>query len=171
MGASGKDQSEWYKAIGGVIGGFVFLIVIPALFFWIGDALYHNLLVPYAETIRGLVGWIAIIVGLYLLGWTAYSQAVIGRGTPNPMVPTRKLVITGPFRWCRNPIQLGAMVYYFGLGTVLSSVWVGALMFALVLILGSLFHKYFEEKELAQRFGRDYEDYKARTPFLFPKLW
>jgi protein-S-isoprenylcysteine O-methyltransferase Ste14 len=40
-----------------------------------------------------------------------------------------------------------------------------------VLIIGSFYHKAVEEKELLARFGKEYEDYKARTPFLVPKFF
>lgn len=169
--AAGRDRSEWYRVVAAFLGGGLFLVIVPAILYWIGNAIYNGFLVPNVETIRGVVAWVSMIGGLLILGWATYCQAVQGRGTPNPMVPTQKLIVTGPYKWCRNPIQLGAMLYYFGVGTVLSSIWVGLLMFLLALILGSLFHKHFEERELKLRFGREYEDYKAKTPFLFPKLW
>jgi protein-S-isoprenylcysteine O-methyltransferase Ste14 len=34
--------------------------------------------------------------------------------------------------------------------------------------LGSIYHKCVEEKELAIRFGKEYEEYRKRTSFLIP---
>jgi len=42
-------------------------------------------------------------------------------------------------------------------------------MLLLGLLIGSFFHKVFEEKELLKRFGKEYEQYRASTPFLIPK--
>jgi protein-S-isoprenylcysteine O-methyltransferase Ste14 len=39
------------------------------------------------------------------------------------------------------------------------------------LILFSFYNKLVEEKELLLRFGKQYEEYKRKTPFLIPKLW
>jgi protein-S-isoprenylcysteine O-methyltransferase Ste14 len=169
--AAGKDRSERYKVAAVSIGGGAFLVVVPALLFGLCYLLYEHFLLPHTDTIRVIMAWIATLGGLLIWGWTIFTQAVIGKGTPIPFAPPRKLIVTGPYRYCRNPMQLGVIVYYSGLGTLLNSVWVGMLMFVIGLIVGGLFHKIFEEPELKQRFGREYEEYRAKTPFIFPKLW
>jgi len=169
--AAGKDRSERYKVAAVTVGGGAFLVVAPAILFGLCYLLYEYLLVPHSDTIRVVLAWIATLGGLLIWGRTIFTQAVIGKGTPVPLAPPQKLILTGPYRYCRNPMQLGMIVYYFGLGTLLNSVWVGMLMFVLGLIFGGLFHKLFEEPELVQRFGREYEEYRSKTPFIFPKLW
>jgi protein-S-isoprenylcysteine O-methyltransferase Ste14 len=169
--AAQTQRSEQYKATAGAVGAGVFLIVVPGILFGIGYWIYMHLVIPNVDLVRIVAAWISMLAGLFLLGWTYFSQVTIGKGTPNPIAPTHKLVVTGPYKWCRNPMQLGVMVYYFGIGSLLSSVWIGILMFFLALILGTIFHKLFEEKELKLRFGDQYEQYKAETPFLFPKIW
>ena len=112
----------------------------------------------------------AICLGLLIVAWSTLTQAKIGRGTPVPVVPTQKLIVSGPYKLCRNPIQLGAMLYYLGIGIFFGSVKIGMVMLLLSFILGTCYHKFVEEKELLLRFGREYEEYKARTPFLLPKM-
>lgn len=169
--AAGKERSEGYKVTAVAIGGAAFLLVAPAILFGLSYLLYEHVLLPSTGTIRAVLAWIATLGGLLFWGWTIYTQSQVGKGTPVPLAPPRELIVTGPYRYCRNPMQLGMIVYYFGLGTLLNSVWVGMLMFVSGLILGGLFHKAFEEPELEQRFGREYEEYRFRTPFIFPKLW
>ncbi len=79
--------------------------------------------------------------------------------------------MAGPYALCRNPLQLGVILYYLGLGTYVGSLKIGLTMFFLGLILGSSYHKFVEEKELQLRFGEEYEEYRKKTPFLIPKLW
>ncbi|MFH1115251.1 MAG: isoprenylcysteine carboxylmethyltransferase family protein [Pseudomonadota bacterium] len=168
--AAAKDRSDLYTVAAVSLGGGAFLVVLPAVLFGLCYLLYEYALGPYSETIRVVFAWIATLGGLAMLGRTAFVQAETGKGTPVPLAPPRKLIVTGPYRYCRNPMQLGAVVYYFGLGTLMSSVWVGMLMFVIALLMVWLFQRFFEEPELEQRFGQEFREYRARTPFIFPKI-
>jgi protein-S-isoprenylcysteine O-methyltransferase Ste14 len=94
----------------------------------------------------------------------------VGEGTPAPTAPTQRLVVEGPYKLCRNPMKLGAISYYLGLGTLFHSLTTGLICFFVGLIIGTLYHKLVEEKELLIRFGEDYEKYKRSTPFLMPRF-
>jgi protein-S-isoprenylcysteine O-methyltransferase Ste14 len=66
-------------------------------------------------------------------------------------------------------MTFGTFLTYSGL-----SILVGSLSALLVVILFCslllLYIKRIEEKELEVRFGQEYVDYKASTPFIIPKL-
>jgi len=102
--------------------------------------------------------------------WTTVFQWKIGEGVPTPNAPTQHLVTTGPYKLCRNPIEFGAIFYYFGIGTIVQGITVGIICFLLGLIIGSVYHKFIEEIELETRFGDEYKQYRNSTPFLIPKL-
>jgi protein-S-isoprenylcysteine O-methyltransferase Ste14 len=78
------------------------------------------------------------------------------------------LVTTGAYAHSRNPI-------YFSI-TLLLAGWFCVSRFAPLGILTALAFVHFmfvakwEEKELTERFGKTYLDYKARVPFLIPRL-
>ena len=82
---------------------------------------------------------------------------------------TQKLVVKRPYTYCRNPMTLGTTAFYFGIAT-----WTGslsALILASIYPVGILIYiKLVEEKELEQRFGLEYLEYKRRTPFLIPRF-
>ena len=83
------------------------------------------------------------------------------------MMATQELLISGPFRLCRNPMSFGTLLLYSGMGILLISPG----MVILVAILGGLLLAYIkrvEEKELEIRFGAPYKVYKEKTPFLIP---
>jgi protein-S-isoprenylcysteine O-methyltransferase Ste14 len=107
------------------------------------------------------------ILGLWLWGWALLAIWREGRGSSLPLVPTRRLVDQGPFRLCRNPINLGAMIYYAGIAVVLGSYTVLCL-FVLFSALLLAYLKLVEEGELAARFGEEYLVYRERTPFIIP---
>ncbi len=43
-------------------------------------------------------------------------------------------------------------------------------MLVLSFIFGTCYHRFVEEKELMLRFGPEYEEYKARTSLLLPRI-
>jgi protein-S-isoprenylcysteine O-methyltransferase Ste14 len=167
--ASMKNRPLSWKIIAVVLGGATFLILIPFLLFLAGYALERFVPAGYWGLMQIAFSLAAICFGLFIVAWSTLTQARIGGGTPVPLVPTQRLIVSGPYKLCRNPLQLGVMIYYLGLGTLLGSIKIGAVMLVLTFIFGTCYHKFIEEKELLLRFGPEYEEYKARTPFLLPK--
>jgi protein-S-isoprenylcysteine O-methyltransferase Ste14 len=66
-------------------------------------------------------------------------------------------------------MTLGTTAFYLGI-----AIWTGslsALILALIYPVAILIYiKLIEEKELEQRFGLEYLEYKRRTPFLIPRF-
>jgi protein-S-isoprenylcysteine O-methyltransferase Ste14 len=116
-----------------------------------------------------ILGILLIILGWLFANWTVKVQYALGKGTPIPFIATRKLVIQGPYRYCRNPMTLGTIMVYLGV-----AIWLGSLSgLALGLIYPVvilIYIKLVEEKELEGRFGSEYVEYKKKTPFLIPRL-
>jgi protein-S-isoprenylcysteine O-methyltransferase Ste14 len=151
------------------MGALVFPISIPAVLI---------LVLPQVDRTIGLdsfsfgninifIGIISIIIGGFLGLWTIFAQIKLASGSPFPMMPTKKLIIVGPFKYCRNPMTLGTIIAYSGV-----AIWVGSYTaLSLVILFASMlivYIKMIEEKELALRFGQDYMEYKKNTPFILP---
>ncbi|MBU2551691.1 MAG: isoprenylcysteine carboxylmethyltransferase family protein [Proteobacteria bacterium] len=166
-----QDRTPAYRLFSILAGTAVFLALLPGLLLAIAIWLTGSAIPAGPGTARNTLALFFIVSGLILLAWSVITQWMIGSGTPAPMAPTQRLIVKGPYRHCRNPIQLGAIIYYFGLGTLLADLKAGLVMFLLALALGSLYHKYVEEKELLLRFGDEYRAYRDRTPFLLPRFW
>ncbi len=128
----------------------------------------------FADSGRIRFGWLnqvggsaSTLCGLALVVWSAHIQYTFGRGTPAPKVATQRLVTHGPYAYTRNPMTLGALLMYLGIG-----VWIGSgVVIALTVIvfcgLLAYIHVY-EARELTERFGEEYLEYRKRTPFLLP---
>jgi protein-S-isoprenylcysteine O-methyltransferase Ste14 len=152
-----------------LFGGIVFWIVIP--FFIAFGSAYID---PWLSLPRFFYGWPNILIGLILIvtgwlfaNWTVKVQFSSGKGTPIPLMPTQKLIIKRPYTYCRNPMTLGTTAFYLGVAIWLGSI--SAIGLALVYPVGILIYiKLIEEKELEERFGREYLEYKQKTPFLIP---
>jgi protein-S-isoprenylcysteine O-methyltransferase Ste14 len=112
-----------------------------------------------------LFGW-TVGGGLILIGIAIVAAGVRNfsrAATPVPSnQPVRALVTTGIHGWSRNPIYVGMLLLYAGIGMAARSSWVIVLAVPLVIILryGVVAR---EERYLEQRFGDAYRDYKARV--------
>ena len=122
------------------------------------------------------LGWLNQVLGIgltasgfALVSWSVRVQYVIGKGTPAPMVATQKLVTQGPYAYSRNPMTLGALLLYLGIGFWIGS---GVVVILTVIVFSSLLtYIYFHEtNELAERFGDEYLEYNRRIPFLIPRF-
>lgn len=91
------------------------------------------------------------------------------RGTPVPIMATKKLLTDKPYSFRRNPMVLEITVSYFSIATFTSSFMtvLAVFLFALFLIA---YIKFIEEKEMSLRFGDEYSRYKQSTPFIIPRL-
>ena len=165
------EYSKKQRTIAVVFGGFIFWIVIPIFIIVVSsyvDQWFHLSKFHYG-LINPVIGSLFIVAGWLFANWTIRVQFSVGKGTPIPLMPTQRLLITGPYTYCRNPMALGTTLFYLGIAIWLRSI--SALGLGLVYSVGILIYiKLIEEKELGERFGSEYLEYKKRTPFLIPGL-
>jgi protein-S-isoprenylcysteine O-methyltransferase Ste14 len=113
------------------------------------------------------VGVLLIVSGWLFSAWSIYVQFTLGRGTPVPLMATQKLIVQPPYAYCRNPMALGAIVLYLGVGLAAGSP--GA---AVLWLLGAVallaYIRLIEEKEMIARFSEEYLVYRRRVPFIIP---
>jgi protein-S-isoprenylcysteine O-methyltransferase Ste14 len=96
--------------------------------------------------------------------------AIQGLGTPAPVAPPQRLVVTGLYRYVRNPIYVAVTSLIFGQGLLLGSM--ALLEYGLVVWLGFFaFVLLYDEPTLRGKFGKEYEDYCARVPRWIPRFW
>jgi len=151
--------------------GLVFAVLIPmSLLLWASqlDGVFG-----WKSFTPGVIGWsiggLLMLCGFGFAFWSISDQLFKARGTPIPVVATQVLLVSGPFRLCRNPMGLGAIMAYLGVSLLtgsLSSI-LCAVLFAALFIF---YVKGFEEKELEARFGVSYRAYRESTPFIIPRL-
>lgn len=106
------------------------------------------------------IGLVLACAGALLAGTCIAAFVTRGRGTPAPFDPPREFVASGPYRYVRNPMYVGATAVILGAGLALSSVSIVVLALAFVLIM-HLFVVLYEEPALAARFGAGYEHYSS----------
>lgn len=116
-----------------------------------------------------VIGGVLMVLGFSVAFWSIIAQLTRGRGTPLPVMPTQELLTDGPYRYCRNPMTLGALLAYLGIAVGAGTVS-GALLVVGFAALLVIYLKRLEEGELAERFGEVYVAYRGAVPFLIPRL-
>lgn len=109
-----------------------------------------------------------VLAGGALALWCVLAFAVIGRGTPAPFDPPRRLVVRGPYRYVRNPMYVGAGVALAGAAVYYASIALLAFTAAFLLV-AHIFVLGYEERALRRRFGAEYDDYCRRVRRWLPR--
>ncbi|MFW5771323.1 MAG: methyltransferase family protein [Spirochaetota bacterium] len=153
------------------MGIIAWAVILPLLM--LGATIFfhseYNIYSDIHDLYRLVPGVIVLAAGIWVALWSIYAQYAIGEGTPVPLLPAVKLVVKGPYRYCRNPMALGVILMLSGAAIALWSI--PALVIAVVIsLLHVLYDKIVEEKELEKRFGDEYTRYKQETPFIFPGI-
>jgi len=93
--------------------GIFFILIFPFLLVVSSAAIDRWLQLPrFTLSVMNLIVGLLLVVGGGFLGlWSIQVQVTIGKGTPVPMMPTRRLVVKGPFTYCRNPMTLGTFLF------------------------------------------------------------
>ncbi|HTO97196.1 MAG TPA: isoprenylcysteine carboxylmethyltransferase family protein [Myxococcales bacterium] len=122
---------------------------------------------PQGAALPVLAGMVLGAAGVLLALWCVYTFARVGKGTPAPFDPPRRLVVRGPYRFVRNPMYIGAVLALLGAALAYRS-WPLAGYAVLFLLVMHLFAVLYEEPTLRRTFGTDYEAYCVRVRRWWP---
>jgi len=155
-----------------IIGSIAFLFVAPGIVAGV---------IPWGlsgyRTEPALLGfeptrWLGValmLLGAALLVETFARFALQGLGTPAPIAPTKTLVVTGSYRFVRNPMYVAVVSLVFGqallFGSLATLVW-GVIVWGTV----HLFVLGYEEPTLSGTYGAQYERYRANVRRWLPRL-
>ena len=159
------------RRVSATFGSAIFLVVAPGIV-----AGYIPRLIcrwqfgaPLLGSWSRMVGVLLIAAGLPVLLDSFGRFALRGLGTPAPVFPTRHLVVSGLYRYVRNPMYVAVLALILGQGLLFGSVrvleyglavWTGFFLFVLL----------YEEPTLRSSFGSEYEEFCANVPRWIPRL-
>jgi protein-S-isoprenylcysteine O-methyltransferase Ste14 len=155
-----------------ILGSALFLVVAPGII--AGYVPWRMTGWHIGEPLLGtssfrLVGVLLIAAGLPVLLDSFTRFALQGVGTPAPIFPTRRLVVSGWYQYVRNPMYVAVVSLILGQGLFFASVrvleysvavWVGFHLFVLV----------YEEPTLRRSYGLEYGLFCANVPRWIPHL-
>jgi protein-S-isoprenylcysteine O-methyltransferase Ste14 len=115
------------------------------------------------------VGWVLIGFGLAPLLESIGRFILVGRGALVPTVPTEHLVVSGLYRYVRNPMYVGVAL---ALGGEALLFWSEGVAIELVIVALSvhLFVCFYEEPKLTRTFGEEYRLYQRSVRRWIPRL-
>ncbi len=152
-----------------LVGAFFLCFILFVIFF----AFYMDHLLDFPKFISRPYGILLSLpflgVGFLLWIWSVW-RFIRSKGTPVHINPPPKLVTNGPYAYTRNPMLTGIVLMMWGIGILVGSislVFIFAPLFIFFLFLGL---KYIEEPELEKRLGKEYLEYKKRTPMIIPRI-
>jgi protein-S-isoprenylcysteine O-methyltransferase Ste14 len=154
------------------LGSFFFLLLAPGVVagvvpWWLSHwQIQPPLLGIFAFRIAGAL---LIGAGVPMILDSFARFAVQGLGTPAPILPTKHLVVTGLYRYVRNPMYVGVAAIIFGQGLLFGNVRV--LEYGLVVWLAfHLFVLVYEEPTLRRSFGDEYVEFCRNVPRWIPRV-
>jgi len=155
-----------------ILGSALFFVVVPCL--WAGVVPWWLTRWEFRPAFLDLeltrsAGGLLVLAGVPGLVDSFARFALQGLGTPAPIAPTQKLVVTGLYRHVRNPMYASVLAIILG----------QALLFGdrRLIVYGAVFwlacHLFvlgYEEPTLQRMFGAQFEAYRAKVPRWIPRL-
>jgi protein-S-isoprenylcysteine O-methyltransferase Ste14 len=155
-----------------VAASAVFLVIAPGFVagwvpWWISHWRVHASF--FGMPLFRWIGVLLIALGIIGLLDCFLRFALQGLGTPAPVLPTRRLVVTGLYPYVRNPMYSAVVATILGQGLILGNVTL--LEYGgLVWLLFHLFVLVYEEPTLRTSFGSEYESFCAEVPRWIPRF-
>jgi protein-S-isoprenylcysteine O-methyltransferase Ste14 len=157
---------RWFAVLRTTIFALLFMgtvgIYLPRYVGLLNDGLHRD---------ARLLGVIPFVLGLCVALRCAFAFAWTGHGTPMPLDPPRILVVTGMYRYVRNPMYFGMALFLIGEWLLWGSDVRGAVIYAVVFgVAVTLFVVLYEEPTLRQKFPKQYPEYCRNVPRFLPRL-
>jgi len=138
------------------------LIIIPAIFLDLNAPEFNN-----------WTSWLAVVTGLLGLALVVSCVRLFaksgGDGTPAPWDPVTNLIITGPYRYVRNPMLSGVIIILFSEALVFWSLSF-FIYTTLFVLLNMAYFPLVEEPGLIKRYGAAYKIYMNNVPRWIPLI-
>ena len=109
--------------------------------------------------------WLGILLRLWAIetpGRFFRTKVVIQSG--------HELITRGPYRHLRNPSYTGMLVTLLGFGLSVCN-WLSVLSLLATGVASFVRRIAVEDRALAERFGKEYQEYRASTWAVIPFLW
>lgn len=161
---------KWYSILSYFLGGALFFIAGPALIIFLAGLCPYDFMPNNA--ISSIFGAICSGVGLFFVIWANYELITKGKGGALVIgqiklcKETQKLVTTGPYSMCRNPMHMGIILFYLGLCCAINSLLTLLVPLAM-LCFAYAFAIFLDEPRLKRDFKDEYLKWQIDVPQRF----
>jgi protein-S-isoprenylcysteine O-methyltransferase Ste14 len=150
--------------------------IIQSFFLWILFLVMFPILIlksfgewpPSWDRLSSIIG--ALMFAAFSAIGVLSARALVknGEGTPLPLNATKKLVVTGPYKYVRNPMAIAGLGQGLAVSIIFQSIEV-----AMYCILGMVVWNYLvrpvEEEDLKKTFGHEFNLYSAQVSCWIPR--
>lgn len=123
-------------------------------------------LAAVAVVLLATPNWTSIIIGVSI---SALGLAVRTWASGH-LRKEKKLAVSGPYRYSRNPLYLGNFILGAGIAAGSRSWWI----LGLFIVYFAVFYPFIicqEREQMRKLFPEQYKEYKKNVPLFFPLLW
>jgi protein-S-isoprenylcysteine O-methyltransferase Ste14 len=131
-------------------GHVIALIVGIALHVW------HPLELWQVLWQRQFLGWPLLLMGILLAFWATVSFNQMDFEKPTA------IITTGPYAFSRNPMYVAWTLIHLAMALLVNTWWL-IILLPVVLLFTHFFVIVKEERQLEQKFGEAYRQYRARA--------
>lgn len=154
-----------------LVGSFAFFVIAPGtLAGWIPYAITNwRVQAPFGGIPGRIAGGALLTAGAAVLIDSFRRFVFEGRGTPAPVAPPQELVVSGLYRYVRNPMYVAIVSAILGQALLFGSLALVAYA-AIVWLAFHSFVTFYEEPVLRRKFGHSYDVYRANVPRWRPRV-
>jgi len=171
MSDTGPTPPPTARLIASIAGSLAFFVVAPGVIaLWIPWRLTCWRLQPLPPALvpLRLLGAAIALVGLLGLAACFARFVVQGLGTPAPVMPPKRLVVTGLYRYVRNPMYVAILWMLAGQALLMGN----RALVGYAIVVALMFHLWviaYEEPTLREKFGAEYDAYRAGVRRWWPR--
>jgi len=161
--------------LGYMVGGLLVFFLVTSIIYGftsLCDRVYRIEIIQNAA-IRWVMIMILLVIGLIYGIWSVVIQNTVGQGGPVEIgnveisPKTRNLVVSGPYKYTRNPMLFGTFLIYLAFALFINSITAVLLVCAIFVFMLAVVVK-MEEKRLLKDFGKQYEEYRRKVSMFIP---
>lgn len=152
------------------LGSTIFFVIGPAIIIVLAWYCPYDFMPQNIAS--NIFGAICSAAGLFFVIWSNYELITKGKGGAVVVGPikltneTVRLVTTGPYALCRNPMHMGIILFYLGLCCAINSILTLVVPFGM-LIFSFLFAYFLDEPRLKKDFPEEYQEWIKEVPQRF----
>ena len=149
---------------------FYLFLLVPFFIIWIPyeilSASGHD--IEFTNGVFQHVGLVLIALGVVAYIWCSGSFVFYAKVTPIPFTATKELVVTGLYKYVRNPLYIAGTLVLLGETLLFQSK--GIFIYTLIMFGVFNVHVLMEETHLEDTFGKKYEQYRKDVPRWIPRF-
>jgi protein-S-isoprenylcysteine O-methyltransferase Ste14 len=158
------------RRVGLLVEAVGFTVLVPGtVAFWLPRVILDRarLAMPASWSVVQFVALVPLALGATIYFRCVWEFVARGRGIPAPIDHPKQLVVTGLYRYVRNPMYLGVLLFLLGEALFLQYRDFAIYAFAWLAVV-HLFVLAYEEPNLRRKFGASYERYTRHVHRWLP---